>query len=58
MSRRRVTKKAPDGQRTISRVSANGFRGMGARTASADGIPSHGVGAGPPPDRASAGGGA
>jgi uncharacterized membrane protein len=27
----------------ISRVSANGFRGMGARSASADGIPSHGV---------------
>ena len=27
----------------IRRVSDNGFRGMGARTASADGIPSHGV---------------
>jgi uncharacterized membrane protein len=27
----------------IRRVSANGFRGMGARTASADGIPGHGV---------------
>ena len=27
----------------ISRVSANGLRGMGARTASADGIPGHGV---------------
>jgi uncharacterized membrane protein len=27
----------------ISRVSANGFRGMGARSAPADGIPSHGV---------------
>jgi uncharacterized membrane protein len=27
----------------ISRVSANGFRGMGARSASADGIPGHGV---------------
>jgi uncharacterized membrane protein len=27
----------------ISRVSANGFRGMGARSASAEGIPSHGV---------------
>jgi uncharacterized membrane protein len=27
----------------ISRVSANGFRGMGSRSASADGIPGHGV---------------
>ena len=27
----------------IRRVSANGFRGMGARSASADGIPSHGM---------------
>jgi uncharacterized membrane protein len=27
----------------ISRVSANGFRGMGARSASADDVPSHGV---------------
>jgi uncharacterized membrane protein len=27
----------------ISRVSANGFRGMGARSASAEGIPDHGV---------------
>jgi uncharacterized membrane protein len=27
----------------IARVSANGFRGMGARSASADGIPDHGV---------------
>ncbi|HEV7962358.1 MAG TPA: hypothetical protein VGP57_07435, partial [Actinoplanes sp.] len=27
----------------IRRVSANGLRGMGARSASADGIPSHGV---------------
>ena len=29
--------------RGISRVSANGFRGMGARSASAEGIPDHGV---------------
>jgi uncharacterized membrane protein len=27
----------------ISRVSANGFRGMGARSASAEGVPDHGV---------------